>query len=191
MDELAFAPPPEVTARIAAGVEPGDAALLPRVDESAALRMRIADFLSTSELAILSTKTAGGWPLTACMHFGSVIGERGQPVLYLFSKPDTRKLVNVAVEPRVSIMVYAPHNEPDASVVPSLQLQGLCTIIDSKIEHKYSMECQFGKVGYGFSRLLGLHKQPALRIDVVRGLWNDPSTNLQSIAIDYLQTPRV
>lgn len=189
MSELAFAPPARIAAQIAAGPPASDARLLPPADDSRAVREKIAEFVAKSELAIVTTRTAGGWPITHCMHFGSVTGERVQLVIYLFSKPDTRKLINVAADPRVSVMVYLPHNETDASAIPSLQLQGLCTIIDDAAEKKYSMECQFGKVGYGFSRLLGLHKQPALRIDVLRAIWNDPTAE-GPVAIDYLQAPQ-
>lgn len=190
MSALLFAPPQAVAARMRDRPLVGDRSLMPPLNAGQALRKRIAEFLSVSELIILTTRTEAGWPVTHCMHFGSVTGDRMQPVLYLFSKPDTRKLVNVAAEPRVSLMVYAPHNEPDSSRMPSVQLHGLCTIIDDPAEKKYSMECQFGKVGYGFSRLLGLHKQPALRIDVVQAIWSDPADGNGPATVDYLDAPK-
>lgn len=184
-DAPAFAPPAAAVAYFDPGSAAPDASLLPPVDDALAVRERIAEFLSVSELVVLTTVTASGWPVTHCMHFGSVTGENGQPVIYLFSKPGTRKLVNIAANPRVSLMGYEPHNKPDASVVASVQMRGICTLVEDREEHKYSMECQFGKIGYGFSRLLGLHKQPALRIDVISAVWSDPASQQPPAAIDY------
>lgn len=188
MSELAFAPQPAVARQLAAGIELGDEAFLPTSTGDIAARTKVAEFLATSELAILTTVSESGWPVTHCMHFGSVVGAQGQPVLYVFSKPGTRKLINVSANPRVSLMVYEPHNAANTALVSALQLQGFCTIIENKAEHKYAMECQFGKVGYGFSRLLGLHKQPSLRIDVVRAVWSDASQP-HPVTIDYLASP--
>lgn len=189
MAGLAFAPPSLVSTHGGSLAGRADAQALPPLANGTAVRERIAAFLDVAELIVLTSLSEAGWPVTHCMHFGTVTGDRLQPVIYMFSKPDTRKLVNVAANPRVSLMVFAPQNVADASNLPRIQMRGICSIVEDKSEHKYSMECQFGKVGYGFSRLLGLHKQPALRVDVDSAIWTDPADPAGAVSIDYLQQP--
>ncbi|WP_324698848.1 pyridoxamine 5'-phosphate oxidase family protein [Novosphingobium sp. RL4] len=157
-------------------------------EPSQTVKEQVQAFLAHAELVGLSTVGSNGWPVSHCMHFASANGPQMRPVLYLFTHEHKRKLTNIQGNPRVGAFVLEGRSDGDPATAPSLKIQGLATQVTDPKEHQLAMECQFQKEGYEFARYLGLETQPALRIDVVSAVWQDPANGIAPVTVDYSDT---
>lgn len=168
-----------------------DAGLMPAIsadDTTEARKLEISNFLVGAELLGLTTIGRHGWPVSHCMHFASVAGPAGRPILYLFTHNNRRKLLNVQVDPRVGVAVTHSAAGGDPAAAARLQMQGLAFHITDSAERERAMQAQFNKPNYGFTRQLGLDDQPAMRIDIVNAIWANPAGGLDPVTVDYGST---
>jgi len=178
-------PPATIQARMASGEHRHDAAQFPANGDTPQVRQRVLDFLRDCELITLYTVGQAGWPVGHCMHFATPSGPDLRPVAYLFTQNNTRKLANIHEDPRVGLTAFRPEVTGNAQRTPRLELRGLCSQVTDEDERYFAMLCQFYKPGYEFARLIGLEKQPALRIDLMSAVWDDRAAGQAPLSIDY------
>ncbi len=156
--------------------------------EQAAKKQEILDYLAIAELLNLSTISSNDWPISHCMHFATCEGPDQRPVIYMFTQDNTRKLANIAANPRVAVTV-APSAPVDcATGQPQIKLQGIASVVESDQERDIAMQAMFGKVNYEFARFIGLETQPAIRVDVLNAIWTSPAADAAPGHVDYADT---
>lgn len=131
------------------------------------LRSRILDHLTNAELLTLHTAGQHRWPVVHCMHFASYSGSDEQPVIYMFTHENTRKLSNIKADARVALSLFRGRESDAVDGAAYLLMRGVAQLVVDDDERELAMEGQFNKPGYGFARSLGLETQPAIRVDVV------------------------
>jgi len=137
-----------------------------RAPDRAAILEEMAGIVDASPLITLATVTSHGWPSTACMHFG-LHRDGPRPIIYMMTHDGTRKLANIAADPRVALAVFS-YGEGGAERL-AVHLQGLCSEVRSPSEHALAMREHSRRPGYEFTRYISMQYQPALRVEVVRG----------------------
>lgn len=168
-----------------------DADLMPALVEEgrdATTKAEILAFLQGTELLGLTTVGKHGWPVSHCMHFAAVAGPADRPVLYLFTHDNRRKLLNVQGDARVGVVVAKSATSGDPAAGPQLKIQGVAFHITDPAEHEFAMHAQFNKPNYEFTRHLGLETQPAIRVDVVGAVWDNPASGSAPVTVDYAST---
>lgn len=183
--EAAPPPSPAVLERFASGEHRRDQAGWPVLQDTPLLRQRVLDFLAETELITMYSVGTAAWPMAHCMHFASVQDAQRRPILYLFTQNQTRKLVNIRQDARVAFTAFRPEKTGNPAATSLLEIRGLCTEVSDEHERHFAMLCQFNKPGYQFARLIGLDKQPALRVDVSNVIWEDRANGLPAISIDF------
>lgn len=155
-------------------------------DKEGRIKELVIEKLSEGELMYLSTISPEGWPITDCMHYAVVKGEKSRPVIYLFTHDHVRKLDNIANDSRVSVSVchavsYEKRNETWA-------FQFMCTAgaVTDQAETALAIKATREKKGYEFAANLPLEKQPCIKVEPVFGVWTCGLGDPKICSIDYL-----
>lgn len=149
------------------------------------VRRDILDLLHNTELINLSTMCPSGWTATHCMHFCTVDGPGGRPIIYMSTKHKTRKVANVGANPRVSLSAYRALGFEERRKSCAAQLQAVCVVVENPEELAFALDQMRKKAGYGFTTLLDLEGQAMLRAEVVFAAWQDNQRKPQRCTIDY------
>ena len=144
----------------------------------------IQTFLHGTVLLHLSTLGPTGWPVTHCMHFASMVGADQSLVIYMFTQDNTRKLVNIQANPRVSLALFRPAAGSPPEKTPYLRMNALATVITDEDERTMVFDTMRAKPGFDFAKKLRLEDQPLLRADVLLAIWEDPANDVPAGTLD-------
>lgn len=114
-------------------------------------------------LANLATVSPSGWPIAHCMHFLDLEDERGAPLIYMYTHYGTRKLLNIAHSPRVSVSFSEPGAPPAGEPLRWVRIQGRASLVMDLVERREVKAVNHAR--QEFTTLLDLDHQPILRID--------------------------
>lgn len=151
-----------------------------------AVKAEVIEFLHNTPLMNLSTVTPEGWPVGHCMHFSTVEHAGGRPVIYTFTHKQTRKLVNLAGNPRVSISCYKTISFERRRETRAFYGTGLAKVFDDGPDWRAAESAHETKSGQEYVKLLRTERQPLVRIDILRGVWFNPQRKPQHGLIDYV-----
>ncbi len=154
-------------------------------DREEEVKKLIISKLEEGELMYLSTLSPDGWPVTDCMHYAVVEGEKSRPVIYMFTHDGVRKLENIGLDERVSVSVCHAVSYEERKKTWSFQFMGTARVVESEEERSAAIKVTREKKGYEFAADLPLEKQPCIRIDPVFGSWMCGEGTPAACSIDY------
>jgi len=144
----------------------------------------LAQLASTAVLA-LATQSPEGWPQAHEMHFSTMVDAGRRPVIYSFTHPHTRKVINIPNNPRVALSCYKTISFEQRRETRAFYGRGLARMVDDPAEWQAAEKAHWMKEGQEYAKLLRVEGQPLIRIDILQGVWFNPTRRPRHCVVDY------
>ena len=156
-------------------------------EQTTQIKKLILEKLHEEELLYLTTISRTGWPETSIVHFVSDSDDRDNPIFYVFTQPQFKKVENIPNNPRTAISIFhMPKKRIGRPWV--FQFSGLAELVGDEPDREQAVALMKKKQGRASEFMTRqLQTQPCIRIDPVLGTWSMPQGfgKPNSTPIDY------
>lgn len=153
--------------------------------ELAAVKEEILDQLATTAVLALATQSPEGWPQMHEMHFSTMVDAGRRPVIFSFTHPNTRKVINIPNDGRVALSCYKTISFERRRETRAFYGRGLARMVDDPAEWELAEKAHWMKEGQEYAKLLRVEGQPLIRIDILQGVWFNPTRRPRHCLVDY------
>ncbi|MGC4030028.1 MAG: hypothetical protein QM696_14290 [Steroidobacteraceae bacterium] len=157
-------------------------------DQLDAVKDEILAHLAGTPILALATMSPEGWPQMHEMHFSTMRDVGKRPVVYSFTHPNTRKVINLPHDARMAFSCYKTISFERRRETRAFYARGLARMVDSAEEWALAEEAHWTKEGQEYAKLLRVEKQPLIRMDILQGVWFNPTRRPRHCLVDYFNS---
>lgn len=172
----------------ASGIYREYADLLPppcNADDLAAVKEEVLEHLATTAVMALATQSPEGWPQMHEMHFSTTVDAGRRPVMYSFTHPNTRKVINIPHDGRVALSCYKTISFEQRRETRAFYGRAVARMVEDPTEWAQAEEAHWKKEGQEYAKLLRVEGQPLIRYDILQGVWFNPMRRPRHCLVDY------
>lgn len=143
-------------------------------EQAARIKKVILEKLPEEKLMYLTTISPTGWPETSVVHFVSDNDTDNNPIFYVFTQPQFKKVENIPNNPRSAISIF--HMPKKGAGKPWVfQFSALAELLEYDPDKEAAAALMKKKQGIaGEFMTKKLQAQPCIRINPVLGTWSMP-----------------
>ncbi len=158
------------------------------LSELEAVKGEILEQLGSTAVMALATQSPEGWTQIHEMHFSTMVDVGHRPVIYSFTHPNTRKVINIPNDARVALSCYKTIGFERRRETRAFYGRGLARMVDDPAEWELAEKAHWMKEGQEYAKLLRVEGQPLIRIDILQGVWFNPTRKPRHCVVDYFDS---